>query len=430
MTKCSKFFLAMIFGLSVTVSYADQNDKSSLTSNPSLEFNKIYECSSRIFGLTLSYAPPIDVRVLNKDLFFIFDGYKNELYIYSPYFAGKASLDLDKDGRKIQIMKDWPGYQGTHYTAPQYNVRIPYFSKDTSKQSGYYYLTINELTPFQGHKDARINLPPRFLPGEAQLKPDFSRMEPTKNGVTLLSAGGENMFAASQIEFHPLDIEDKIWGEKATNNFDGNSMNILISQINEGIKGLDRSIQEMGVGMGMGHWDPQSMANQMKENINSKNDAINVCRDIAKELSLTTIQETIEAQNDASQAKAECSDYKAGTNDFKIAGQDYNSSFSIDEISGHIDCQEVHSVLSQYLGTFNACHVPENLPGVGWAAFRAQFEINPDGQINQDSFNAYALNTTAMGYTSCLYPPLRGLKFKQMNEKPVKLQVTFSVGRK
>ena len=92
MSKCSKkvnamcstaLLLIMIVALPITAGYADQNEKAPSISNSSHEFNRLYECSRRVFNLTLFYPPPVDVRVLNNDLFFIFDGYKNELYIFS-----------------------------------------------------------------------------------------------------------------------------------------------------------------------------------------------------------------------------------------------------------------------------------------------------------------------------------------------------------
>ena len=70
----------------------------------------------------------------------------------------------------------------------------------------------------------------------------------------------------------------------------------MVSQINVGIKELNKSIQDLGVGMGKGHWDQQSMEKQMKVYINDKKDTIDVCQCVAKELSLTSIQEAIDSQ--------------------------------------------------------------------------------------------------------------------------------------
>ena len=160
-------------------------------------------------------------------------------------------------------------------------------------------MTINDH-PYSGHHDARINLPPRFLPSVAQIKPDFSKMEPTKNGVTLLQADGQDLFAPSKVEFHPLDIEDKIWNQQSTNNFDENTKDILVSEIILKIKGLRKAKENLSVGMGMGYrgGSMDYMDKEMKEFGKNQKDAINICQDVAKELSLTGIQEAIDSQKE------------------------------------------------------------------------------------------------------------------------------------
>lgn len=413
--------LAFAFPL---VAYSEQVQNST-SSDHSRDFNLLYICAKKVLNFNWSLDRPLDARLLEDDLFFILDGYKNELHIFTSYFAGKSNLVLDKDGKNIEIKKD--GY-------PQYNIRIPYLSKEAGKTSGYYYMTINDV-PFGGHHDSRINMPARFLAGEGQIKPDFTNYK-AKGSIQILSGYEEG------VEYHPLDIEDKIWDKKSSS-FDEDSKLILIQVINSKIRNLGFEIeQNMAATIGGGRFGGAvpSRKELIEQNNKVYEDTIKACQDVAKELSIPSIQEAVDSQkNDPSQAEFtdypiqplwKWHTYKPKSYESKIGNDTYIYSFSIEEINGRVNLQELYSVLTDYLGNFNTCHVAENLPGVDWASFRAEFEINPDGKINQQAFKAYPLNVTAGQYEGCLYPALRNLVFKKMDEKPVKVMAVFSVARK
>lgn len=154
---------------------------------------------------------------------------------------------------------------------------------------------------------------------------------------------------------------------------------------------------------------------------------------------MPSIQEAIDSQkNDPSQAEFtdypiqpawKWHTYKPKSYESKIGNDTYRYSFDIEEIDGRVNLQELYSVLTKYLETFNVCKVAENLPGVRWASFRAEFEIDPNGQINQQTFKAYPLNVTCGEYKGCLYPALQKLTFKKMDDNPVKIMAVFSVAR-
>ncbi|GEM_PF-3758211 len=176
-------------------------------------YKAVYACGKELFNYVGSFdQDDYDARSLEDNLLFILNGQKNDLYVYTPLYAGKTQLQISKDGKQIPLMKEAPkGYiefktpegqfiKGVNHDGVwQYNIRIPYLSKEVLNRDGYYYMTIND-TAFDGHHDSRINFPPRFLAGEPQERPDFSE------------------YKKEVLIYYPLDIEDQIWEERAGEN--------------------------------------------------------------------------------------------------------------------------------------------------------------------------------------------------------------------
>jgi len=144
-------------------------------------------------------------RLMINDYFFTLDERKLELYLFSPFYAGKTNIEKALNGQ-------------------EYNIMIPYLPPDSPDKHGYYYLTAN-------YHNKRIKVPPRFLPGPPQPIPDFSKRHVTKEGITLLSIGSQGMYEKSMSNYHLLDNHQKIWNPDNLEDYDEKTLDIIVNQV-------------------------------------------------------------------------------------------------------------------------------------------------------------------------------------------------------
>src|SRR3989338_1633365 len=197
--------------------------------NPNLSdtpYASLYLCGQEIFSTVGIFATDkLDARSLTGDSLFILDGTNNLLYFYTSSYADKTQFETDKNGQTVKLATD-TGSLGQWF---QYNLRIPHLSSG-APGSGYFYMTINDL-PYGGHHDGRSNYPPRFISGEPETQPDFSKVKSTSH-ITITS------YPTTTGDFHPLQIEDQIWSSQ---NLDTESVNKLSSAIISRIGDLHRT---------------------------------------------------------------------------------------------------------------------------------------------------------------------------------------------
>lgn len=271
------------------------------------EFRQLYDCSKKLTSISAG-SIDYDLQFLEKDLLFILDRKNRELYIFTPYFAGKTDLEHDKSGKKIndddaQIAANTISVTGSH----EYNIRIPYLPDHGER--GFYYTTVNDSTstiyneihyvngkPVATHfdppklegwpsdpnikHDARANFLNRFIPGDAQLMPDFRNYKPKleTNGITVTSVTGQK---DSGVEYHSLDIEDRLWDKKAPQ-YSPAAINLLLANIETRIHNLppEPKVGDSSGCPGAG-CDWQYTKEMVTAEHNMRMDVLNTCRSVA-----------------------------------------------------------------------------------------------------------------------------------------------------
>jgi len=187
-----------------------------------------------------------EASYLAHNLLYILDRYKRTLYIFTPYFAGKADLSHDKKRQKIEVTERYklPVLNGVAYDedTPTYRIRIPYvpdylgqisqgsstgswgvdISRMSPEDAGYFYLTIRDMSLSGGPLLSHIVLAAQFLPGSAQDVPDFSHGH----------GWGEHK------NYYSLNVEDRLWDKNAKTNFSSDAQDLLVSHIALRIKAL------------------------------------------------------------------------------------------------------------------------------------------------------------------------------------------------
>jgi hypothetical protein len=247
------------------------------TSKEKYEFSRLYDCIRKLHHANPAYNIDYDLEFLDTDLFYILDRQTPELYLFTPYFAGKADLSHNI---KIAIKAELDAHKISSHPFPfapccqdgfSYNVRIPYFSDDPLKPKGYFYMMITDPTPViydevyfgDDHKmhvkrhgvpimkvgphNARGGGFPRFLPGAPQTMPDFTNYKPKQleNYWTRGEMGKNN-----GVEYYPLDIEEKLWDKNAQDNFSPEAKKLLIADMALRIK----TMPELKVGQRSSCW--------------------------------------------------------------------------------------------------------------------------------------------------------------------------------
>ena len=214
------------------------------------KYRDLFDCAQKMF--TENREPFIDnthpMEFLNDDLLYIKDNRKDLLFILTPDFASKTSL------------------------AGIYNFRVPYQSRVLSRSRGFYY--------FENGQN------PRFLTGEAQETPDFSKIAKVSNGITILSINGQDQFAKSTVKYYPLNIEKKIWEENAQNIDSPEINDLLISIITSRTNHMPSQMTKKP--MGAGHlgegWIPSD--EMIAYNNKLRQEAINSCSSVALKYNL------------------------------------------------------------------------------------------------------------------------------------------------
>ncbi len=233
---------------------------------------QLYDCARKLHQAGAAYNIDHDLEFLTNDLFYILDGRAPELYIFTPYYAGKADLsafikkavkaELDKTAQQVKDQSFLPYFTPCCQGSMSYNIGIPFVPEDPSQQKGYFYLTITDSSPgiydevywvreenkmhVRRHEEPIIKGPPhdarnngivRFLPGSMQAMPDFTNYKPkqTENGITITSVTRQ---IDKGVEYHPLAIDEKLWDKKAQANFSTDGRNILLSYIRYGLHAL------------------------------------------------------------------------------------------------------------------------------------------------------------------------------------------------
>lgn len=192
-----KFFVFGMVALVACVALAGIEGQSSSSLNlPNTPYAALFACGEKMSEVPLAFVSneEFDVIPLASDEFSILEKTNNTLYLYTPFYAGVAQLEIDESGKPISLAKpdQWL----------QYNIQIPHLSTK-SPGKGVFYMTVNDL-PYAGHHDSRVNYPPRFLPGDSQVHPDFSKVK-SAGSITITS------YPIIPDEFHPLTIADEIW---------------------------------------------------------------------------------------------------------------------------------------------------------------------------------------------------------------------------
>jgi hypothetical protein len=276
------------------------------------EYEQLYECSKKLYLISPVYNIDDDLKFLEPEMLYILDRKHRALYLYTPYFAGKTDLERDNAGVKIND-DDAHVPSGTLSTTGShaFNIRIPYLPDDSAKISGYYYVTVSdtnttvyrEMAYVNGKPhikeynpprlagdwphDARISFLDRFLPGAPQKTPDFTnyKARQTPNGITVTSVAGQK---DTLVEYHPLDIEDKLWDKNATDNYSPDARDLLIADMAMRIRALP-PMHKVGEGSGCeGHMgcDWKYSEEMVEAEHKARADALDTCKAVADEFHL------------------------------------------------------------------------------------------------------------------------------------------------
>ena len=206
------------------------------------KYAKSYSCANALLRqVPFSDSQEFQHEWMENDFFFILDMPQQNLYIYTPYFAGKTTLLTDKNGQSTETTsKGHPAEEIVHNpngsiqsirelgTTPDdihHNIRIPYHSTNPLKSSGYYYFTVR----------GGINLSPLFIAGDAQDRPDFQKITGpiSQTSMDLTYPPGN---------YHSLPIEDKLWDASHTS-FDPESLKVLSDYTTFILPTLDQNLR-------------------------------------------------------------------------------------------------------------------------------------------------------------------------------------------
>lgn len=197
-------------------------------------YSSLYQCAKNVLDYSFFSHDNYETRVLEEDLFFVIDGLENDIYVYTPHYAGGTQMETSKEGLDIAIEKsapkgvvDYTSPEGEHIKTVnnqgryQYNLRIPY--SPTKSESGFYYFTVNE-SRYNGKYDPRVNYPPRFLSGPAQDTPDFSDYK--SNGPITITS-----YPTEVSRHFSLEIEDDIWKNPENETVGKSAQEILVQTV-------------------------------------------------------------------------------------------------------------------------------------------------------------------------------------------------------
>ncbi len=186
--------IAFIRGSNVYGASSPEESQTQSRSWSHAEYQDVFSCSQKV----LKMSPDMNDKVaLADDLLYIRDNPTKSIYVYTPDFAGRASLERDKNGQKIG--------QGF--------VRLPYWPSSPSKVKGFWYLSFgtNGL----------------FLPGKAQTRPDFKNYK-APGYVAITSINGKP-WPPDDYESYSLEIENTIWNKAAKNKISPDAVQLLIN---------------------------------------------------------------------------------------------------------------------------------------------------------------------------------------------------------
>jgi len=248
------------------------------------EFNRIYDCSRKLHQANPGYDNDHAVDIIAEDLFYSLDRRTLALYLFTPYFSGKADLLPDKEVRKIP---EWDGklpYTLQNSDNTFYHVRIPYFPHNPGKIQGYYYMTVTDSI-------TTIYDEAYYVDGKTRIK----RLNPPRiigphnagvNSPSKFFAGAPRKLKG--VEYRSLDIEENLWKANIPDRHSRDAMDMLIADMASRIRYLPPG-HNVGDGSGCeGHagcdwtWSKEMVAAEHKK----RQDVLDTCKAVDDEFHL------------------------------------------------------------------------------------------------------------------------------------------------